>query len=252
MRRLIFGAIVIAGTLGAARSRETSVLVVTVGEVTTGAFVADAQVRLPSMGRVQRTKWNGEAIFTGVTDKRVRIQVRAIGYAPGDFETLITGDTTAVHFELEKVSPALDTVRVRASRNDLHLAEYETRRQQGLGRFIVDSVITAEHAKGLPLLLVSHIPGLRLNSQSPPRVVSMEPAPPNLSQGRAVMRRRAGVGGCAVALYLDGFALSPETSLDEIDPNDIVGIESYNQTNAPVQYKPTLDICKVILLWSKR
>src|SRR5262245_13911103 len=108
MRRLIFGAIVIAGTLGATRSRETSVLVVTVGEVTTGAFVADAQVRLPSMGRVERTKWNGEAIFTGISDKRVRIQVRAIGYAPGDFETLITGDTTAVHFELEKVNSTLD------------------------------------------------------------------------------------------------------------------------------------------------
>jgi hypothetical protein len=250
--RLTLGVIVTAVTLGATRPREAAVLVVTVGEVTTGSFIADAQVRLPSIGRSERTKWNGEAIFTGITDKRVRIQVRAIGYAPGDFETPITGDTTAVHFELEKVSSALDTVRVHASRNDLHLAEYETRRQQGLGRFIVDSVIAAEHAKGLSLLLVSHIPGLRVNSERPPKVVAMEPTPPNLSQGRTVMRRRAGVGGCAVAFYLDGFALSPETSLDEIDPNDIVGIEAYNQTNAPVQYKPTLDICKVILLWSRR
>jgi hypothetical protein len=172
--------------------------------------------------------------------------VRAIGYAPGDFETLITGDTTAVHFELEKVSSTLDTVRVRASRNELHLAEYETRRQQGLGRFIVDSVIAAEHAKGLSLLLVSHIPGLRVNNIG--GVVGLQPPTPNMSQGRG--RRASCLGGCCVAVYLDGFPLT--IGLDEIDPRDIAGIESYNQPNAPVQYKPSIDFCKVILLWSKR
>ena len=249
MRRLIFGALVLAVTLGASRPRAAAVLVVTVGEVTSGAFIADAQVRLPSIGRIERTKWNGEAIFTGVTDKRVRIQVRAIGYAPGDFETLITGDTTAVHFELEKVSSALDTVRVRASRNELHLAEYETRRQQGLGRFIVDSVIDAEHAKGVKQLLVSHIPGLRVNNFGD--VVGLEPPTPNMSGGRGTLRRPC-AGGCCVALYLDGFLLNSDIDLDHIDPKEIAGIEAYTQTNAPVQYKPTIDICKVILLWSKR
>jgi len=249
MRRLIFGALVLAATLAATRARQAAVLVVTVGEVTNGAFIADAQVRLPSIGRIERTKWNGEAIFTGINDKRVRIQVRAIGYAPGDFETLITGDTTAVHFELERVSSTLDTVRVRASRNDLHLAEYETRRQQGLGRFIVDSVITAEHAKGLKQLVASHIPGVRVNSFGD--LVSMEPPPPNMSQGRGSMRRPC-VGGCCIAVYLDGFRLNSEIDLDHIDPMEIAGIESYNQPNAPVQYKPSIDVCKVILLWSKR
>jgi len=256
--RLILGVIVTAVTLGATRPREAAVLVVTVGEVATGAFIADAQVRLPSIGRTERTKWNGEAIFTGINEKRVRIQVRAIGYAPGDFETLITGDTTAVHFELEKVSAALDTVRVRASRNDLHLAEYETRRQQGLGRFITDSVITAEHAKGVKQLLVSHIPGIRLNSTGQRLnadfgIVGLQPNAPNLSPGRGPVRRRACLGGCCIAVYLDGFALNPETTdLDDIDPKDIAGIEAYNQANAPVQYKPSIDYCKVILLWSKR
>jgi hypothetical protein len=247
--RLILGALVIVVALGATRPRAAAVLVVTVGEVTTGAFIADAQVRLPSIGRIERTKWNGEAIFTGVTDKRVRIQVRAIGYAPGDFETPITGDTTAVHFQLEKVTSTLDTVRVQSMRTDLHLAEYETRRRQGLGRFITDSVIAAEHAKGVKQLLVSHISGLRVNSLG--GIVSMEPSPPNMSQGRGSMRR-ACLGGCCVAVYLDGFPLSSEIDLDHVDPEEIAGIESYSQTTAPVQYKPSLDYCKVILLWTKR
>jgi len=227
--RLILGVIVTAVTLGATRPREAAVLVVTVGEVTTGSFIADAQVRLPSIGRSERTKWNGEAIFTGITDKRVRIQVRAIGYAPGDFETLVTGDTTAVHFELEKVSAALDTVRVRASRGERQLQEFEVRRQAGLGRFIVDSVIAAEHAKGLQQLLVSHVPGLKVAGRG---VRGMEPP----LGGKGMLR-----DGCKVLVYLDGFKLTEidprydAFDLESIDITNLAGVEAYNQPNAPVQ-----------------
>ena len=61
---------------------QSSVLVVSVGDAATGAFIPDAQVRLPSVGRVARTQWNGEARVAGLSDGRYRIQVRAIGYAP--------------------------------------------------------------------------------------------------------------------------------------------------------------------------
>jgi len=244
--RVILVAVVIAVTLGATRPRVAAVLVVTVGEVTSGAFIADAQVRLPSIGRSERTRWNGEAIFSDITDKRVRIQVRAIGYAPGDFETLITGDTTVVHFELEKVSSTLDTVRVRASRGERQLQEFEVRRHAGLGRFIVDSVIAAEQSKGLQQLLVSHVAGLKVAGRG---VRAMEPQP----AGKSMLR-----DGCKVLVYLDGFKLTEidprydSFDLEPIDIANLAGIEAYNQPNAPVQYKPSIDYCKVILLWSKR
>ena len=61
---------------------QSTVLIVSVGDAGTGAFIPDAQVRLPSVGRVTRTQWDGEARFTGLSNGRYRIQVRAIGYAP--------------------------------------------------------------------------------------------------------------------------------------------------------------------------
>jgi hypothetical protein len=249
--RLILGAIAVAATLGATRAREASVLVVTVGDAKSGAFIADAQVQLPGAKRIERTKWNGEAIFAGVTDKRVRIQVRAIGYAPGDFETPITGDTTAVHFELEKLAPVLDTVRTRATKAERQLAEFETRRAAGLGRFIIDSVLVAEHAKGLQQLLVSHIPGLKVAG---PGIKAMEP--PLVRPKPGITTRKPVGDGCPVLMYLDGFKFTDPAydvvDLQTINVDEIAGIEVYNQPNAPVQYKPTAEYCKVILLWTKR
>src|SRR5262245_55827642 len=119
----------LAASLGV-RARRESVLVVSVGDVKTGAFIPDAQVRLPALGRIVRTKWDGEARFIGVAEGRYRVQVRAIGYAPGDIELDVKGDTASLHFELEKLNPLLDTVRVKATRIDRHLDEFETRKRQ--------------------------------------------------------------------------------------------------------------------------
>src|ERR1041385_2674135 len=74
-----------------------STLIVSVGDNATGAFISDAQVRLPSEGRVARTQWNGEARFSGLANGRYRIQVRAIGYAPSDIDMPINGDSAGIY-----------------------------------------------------------------------------------------------------------------------------------------------------------
>jgi hypothetical protein len=231
-------------------ARQPSVLVVTVGEVNTGAFIADAQVRIPSLGRIARTKWDGEARFANVREGRYRIQVRAIGYAPGDVDIEVKRDTASVHFELEKLSPLLDTVRVKATRMERHLDEFEARRRQGIGRFITDSVLAAEHAKSLQLLLVSHVPGLKVVGWG---VKSMEPA---LNMGRGSRRSlRSGGEGCPVAIYVDGFEVVDDVfdvvNLDPLHTEEVAGIEVYSRSTAPVQYRPMGNYCKVILLWMK-
>src|SRR5215212_4000962 len=96
---VIAGASVTGAPRDAARPvSQSTVLVVSVGQVGTGAFIADAQVRLPSIGRVMRSQWNGEARFTGLSEGRYRIQVRAIGYAPADIEMPVSGDSAGIHF----------------------------------------------------------------------------------------------------------------------------------------------------------
>src|SRR3954468_7357488 len=88
----------------------SSVLIVSVGEVGTGAYVPDAQVSLTSLKKSARTKWDGEARFSGLAPGRVHVQVRAIGFAPGDIDLQIAGDSMEIHFELERTAVGLDTV----------------------------------------------------------------------------------------------------------------------------------------------
>ena len=248
------GATLACASLAAAGPRPalpaTTVLIVSVGDAANGAFVADAQVRLPSVGRVARTAWDGEARFPGLQSGRFHIQVRAIGYAPGDIDMPVSGDSASVLFNLERITTALDTVRVvapQATRAARGLKEFEERRQAGIGRFITDSALIEHRAQGLQLFLATGVPGLMVF-------------------GHGVVAGGATDGGrCPVLFYLDGFKLTEMPSgpsdlraaqkqvldLDALRLEHLAGIEVYSRTSAPAQYKPSGDYCKVILLWTK-
>lgn len=216
-------------------SIRTTALLVSVGDAADGHFIADAQVRLPSIGRVVRTRWNGEALFAGLAEGRYRVQVRAIGYAPADLEVQLQGDTLGVFCRLERLATPLDTVHIA----DVYAAaapkEFEIRRRMGIGRFITDSTLNHDRMESLPLLLQSHIPGVMLNSR-----------------GLYVIEGSGLLGSpvCGVLIYLDGFKLT-DTDLASIRPADLIGVESYSRASAPVQFRPQGNYCKVILLWSR-
>jgi len=218
------------------------VLTVSVGDDATGAFIANAQVRLPALGKIARTGWDGEAHFTGLSKGTYRIQVRAIGYAPGDIDLPVKGDTAAALFRLQRTT--LDTVRVVASVPARNLREFEARRTMGLGRFLTDSALRDEPSHSLQLVLAQRIPGLFVNGSG---VVS-GPSPNG--------------GMCEVLMYLDGFKLLPDGRKDAPGPpvvdlevirlDDIGGVEVYSQASAPVQYRRSMgSYCKLILLWTK-
>src|SRR4051812_26429807 len=132
MRALVCGSALIAAATVAPLPPSGTTLVVQVGDAASGAFLADAQVRVPSVGRISRTKWNGEASFGGLASGKYRVQVRAIGYAPGDVDMLVSGDTANVMFNLEHLPAGLDTVRVIADKLPRGLREFEQRRKSNI------------------------------------------------------------------------------------------------------------------------
>jgi hypothetical protein len=267
--RAVITAVAAISIIAALETRSASLLVVSVGEVGTGAFVKDAEVRLVEPKRSARTAWDGEARFSGLAPGRVHVQVRAIGFAPGDVDVQVSGDSSAVHFELERSSVALDTVRVSETpRVRAQLTEFETRRKQNMGRFLTDSMLRDDRTQSLQYLLAARFPGLKVQERG---LMSMEPS---------------GIRGdneCPVLIYMDGFKITdvdrakqnvaeprlagggrggsinqpatPKrdiTPLDEIRPDSLVGVEYYSRTSAPVEYKPLGNYCKVILLWTRR
>lgn len=222
-----------------------SMLVVQVGDAATGRFIADAQVRIPNVGRVARTKWDGEASFGGLADGKYRVQVRAIGYAPGDVDIQLAGDTVPVHFNLERIAGVLDTVRVRAEGIPLGLKEFEERRQTRIGRYFTDSTLTEHQAQGMRSFLSTRVPGLRV-------------------KGNGVVWG----DGCHVNFWLDGFELrelpagalnngrtiSNDNTTVDLEPllmQSFAGIEVYTQATVPVKYKPSNGACNIVLLWTK-
>jgi hypothetical protein len=214
----------------------STVLVITVADAVNGAMIADAQVRLPTLGRLERTKWNGEAQFSGLASGTYRIQVKALGYAPGDIDLPVKGDTIGIHFELERVSTALDTVRIVEAAPLRGMKEFENRRRMGLGRFMTDSALRDERTHDLRYVLTTRFPGITTTPHG---------------------ERLVGMDGCNILMYLDGYklAMKPKDAIDLhlIRTNDLAGIEVYSLASAPVQYRPTTDgfYCKVILLWSR-
>jgi hypothetical protein len=218
----------------------SSLLIVSVGEVGTGAFIKDAEVRLVQLKRSVRTHWDGEARFRDIDPGRIHVQVRAIGFAPGDIDVLVTGDSLEVHFELERTATALDTVRVsEAAKVPMYLNEFETRRSQNVGgKFLTDSVLQYEKLNSLQTVLATRFPGIKVFGGG---IMSMEPS--------GIM----GQMDCPVLLYLDGHNFNQAgRSLQEIRPDELIGIEYYSRTFAPVQYKPVGNYCKVILMWTRR
>jgi hypothetical protein len=216
----------------------SSLLIVSVGEVGTGAFIKDAEVRLVQLKRTVRTKWNGEARFLDLDRGRIHIQVRAIGYAPGDIDVQVAGDSLEVHFELERTATPLDTVRVsEAAKVPMYLEEFETRRTQSTGgKFLTDSVLQHERLNSLQMLLATRFPGIKVVGNG---IMAMEPS--------GLMSAM----DCPVLLYVDGHRAAGLT-LDTAKPDDFIGVEYYSRTFAPVQYKPVGNYCKVILLWTRR
>ena len=271
--RAIIVALAAVSILSAVSVKQATLLVVSVGEVGTGAFIKDAEVRLVEPKRSARTAWDGEARFSGLAAGRIHVQVRAIGFAPGDIDVQVAGDSAAVHFELERSTVALDTVRVKdVTKARPMLQEFETRRKQHIGRFLTDSALMDDRTQSLQYVLATRFPGLQVRERG---LMSMQPS---------------GLGAdseCPVLIYMDGHkitnvdrgpTINPNiqrlgsgaggtrggnmnaqkeparviTPLDDIRPDSLVGVEYYSRTSAPVQYKPLGNYCKVILLWTRR
>ena len=248
-------ALAAAGRARDARIANT-VLVVQVADAATNGFIADAQVRVPSVGRVARTRWDGVVQFGDLANGKYRIEVRAIGYAPGNVTIALIGDTLPVFFSLERVSASLDTVRVRAETSPRNLREFEDRRRHNIGRFFTDSTLTEHRAQGLQAFLATNVPGVFTTC---------------FSGGGCTLTAKNAERDCAMLVYLDGFSLGPTIApryslargmspsthprepieFDTFRLEELAGIEVYSRTDAPPQYKPAGDYCKVVLLWSK-
>jgi len=155
----------IALVLATPSAPHSSVLVVHVADAVTKRAIVDGEVRLAPVSRVARTDSAGDAQFGDLLKGNYRIEARAIGYAPAEMTVELGGDKLRISVSLDRISTALDTVRVRAENTSRNLREFEERRRHKIGRFFTDSALMDNRAKGLKWMLATQIPGVRVNGR---------------------------------------------------------------------------------------
>ncbi|HTE44234.1 MAG TPA: hypothetical protein VK636_03230 [Gemmatimonadaceae bacterium] len=125
---------------------------------------------------------------------------------------------------------ASDSVVIVAKRVPSRLAEFEARRQRGIGRFITDSVLRAEDSHPLTMILRTHVPGIS-------RILDTRPA------------EISPVYHCTLEVYLNG--LRTIESVAGLSPHELDGVEFYAPSQVPQQYRRAGLSCPVLLLWTR-
>jgi len=152
---------------------------------------------------------------------------RVVDLAPGRTDTLRLAMTTPVH--------VLAGVKVYGKTGLLRYAEFNERRKTGQGRYFTADDI----AKSRPVILTDFfyiVPGIRVQPMSG-------------ADYELLSTHGGAVGTCSPAVWIDGVELREGGLNDMVRPEDVTGIEVYDQTTVPAQYRDGQ--CGAVLIWTK-
>ena len=261
MRRLTTSAFLgCVFTLGAALAAtpaqaQQATLVVTVGEVGTNQFIADAEVMLPELRRLARTNALGEAVIPHVPRGDYRVRVRHLGHAPSEIVLRVgqQQDTVGATFLLERRVTTLEPLEVTAAANPWRVPEQVlVRRKLGFGRFLVAEDLEQEGDRDFLMVASSRVVGLRRTIDKNNREILATArgscGSANLSGANTSCQLEA---WCPIRVLLDDIDVTEHVSFF-VKTWDLAAVEFYQPTSVPPQYRDGRAGCGVMLLWSKR
>jgi hypothetical protein len=255
-----------------------STFAVGVADAESGMPIPGAEVVLPELRRIVRTDSLGEARIAGVPLGSHRVRVRRLGYVPSDITLKFDGDTTGAVFRLARSATQLRGVDVTAEGIPSQLRDFESRRRQGIGRFLTEAELVRDANREFTDVASVRFPGLAVktdefgkphlagtrsncgsgggesgNSRGNTRIVPSATSRGGSSSGVAAADMSGSCYStrpCFVQVYLDG------TNLGEDDANlvrtwDLAGAEYYTGASMPARYRTSGSACGVLLLWSK-
>ncbi len=218
--------------------RRSAVLVGQVVSSSTGQPVEGAVVHLLSSGYGALTDVEGNFRIPQTWAGPDTIEVRFIGYTPGQQPIdLVPDETTRVTLLLSStvVRIADLTVEIRQTRRARNLQGFAYRMDRGFGQYFTPKEIIRRNPR-LPSDLLRGMPG-----------VSVGP----VQYGRAQVRM--GKGGnlqCPPAVFLDGM-YQGGLDLDDIPKEDLGAVEVYRRdTETPLEFLRPSSTCGAIVIWT--
>ena len=208
-----------------------------------GSPLAQAEVTVPGLKLSSQTDSTGRYRISGIAAGRHTVVARSLGFAPDTASVVVAVDETRQNdFTLEPSVQELTAVDVKAREvKNGKLADFEYRRQHGMGRYWTQQEFDKYPARRLTDFLVS-APTVRL------------------WRGRGLAQYVAAGRGstCLSRVYMDGVVvysgLRGEIPFDItlIEPSTLAGVEFYPGGSAvPAQYNTTGSSCGVLLLWTR-
>ena len=253
------GLIAVATLPVALRAQATprSLVIASVADAESGKPLENAEVMVTDAKDSARTDWTGEARIANVTAGKHTFQVRHPGYAVLAVELLVQGDSTGPVFRLASnapPTPALEPVTVNARTQPSSLRDFETRRAQGIGKFLTADDLASQTNRPLISVLVHAFSSL-MAAPDPSRtghdILMTRRSNPRLEQSSLPsMQAYKSESHCGVDIYLNGSQYHDD--LESIRTTDIAGVEYYAIASAPGEYRRPTDSCGVLLLWTKQ
>jgi hypothetical protein len=249
-------ALVIAATPSGLSAQKHSLVIASVADASSGAPLENAEVRLVDARMAAQTDWSGEARISEVPQGRYKFEVRHPGYAVLYVDLLVEGDSTGPVFRLASIGPvpSLEPVTVNALRPTSPLKDFETRRGQGIGKFLTADELAAQSNRSLMSIVVQAFNGLMAtpDPEQTSRIILMTRRQDARLDLNALPEDKHYLyeSHCGVDIYLDGSQFKDD--LDTVKPGDLAAVEYYPMSSAPGQYRRLSENCGVLLLWSKK
>ena len=245
-----------------------------------GAPIVGAGVRIPRLERAAGVDSAGRYRFEGLPTGTVTIVGEAPGFTGKRMDiTMPASGTLEQSFSLLPNARVLANVEVRARSRQhlpLKLAEFETRRSRGMGRFLGPDDVAKYNGKPLQELLKPLLNGARFQRNARGEMIIVSSRSLNPSS----LRQSTNVKACQVQIWQDGMLLSdPNSSADLALPtaqgqrgtfstmhvgsdrdfdvsnliaNDYMAVEYYSDLSmTPPGFRTGSASCGVLVLWTR-
>lgn len=215
----------------------------------TDVAIASAEVSFPNLKLTARTDSSGRFLVSGVPGGAHAVIVRRIGYEPvAATLTFRNAEQVEADFVLKATVTKLANVNVKSAvdpRYARQLADFESRRKFGFGRFVTSDVFEDARGQNLASLLVTRLPGVRtLGGSSQQVMVSIRG------------------NNCPVQVVLNGLSLfnggekQPMFDINSLQTSDVIGVEYYTVASTPAQFRMTGgksggSQCGTVVIWTK-
>ena len=206
-----------------------------------GQPIRDARVVIWGSGREDTTNASGQFTMAGLPAGTYSLEARALGFLPKRIPVDIPDGTDgAADVALDVFVPTLDTMRVRANRNNPldNLADFNRRKRMGGGYFVDEAQLNKRGAMFMSDVLRG-IPGMTIT-------------PHEIIGDKIMMRGTAGSGSCVPAIFINGVrALNQDGSLDGVvNPQQIRAIEVYSRLGGTPSEFNSQNGCGSIVIWT--